>query len=142
MTRTAYETDLTDKQWQTLAPLIPPAHPGGRPRGVDMREVLNGIFYVLRGGLAWRHLPHDLPNWRTCWFYFDRFSNDRDERGLCTWEKIGHAMRVGARVRAGRHNTPTVGVIDAQSVRSTRKGGRRARSATTRARRSRAASVT
>src|SRR5215218_1599312 len=61
MARTPYRTDLTDPQWNELAPLIPPAKPGGRPRAVDMREVINGIRYVLRTGCAWDHMPHDLP---------------------------------------------------------------------------------
>lgn len=59
MNRKAYNSDLTDKEWELLAPFIPPAQPGGRPRTTDMREVLNAIFYILRGGCAWRLLPHD-----------------------------------------------------------------------------------
>ncbi len=86
MARASYQTDLTDKQWQTLEPLLPPARPGGRPRSVDLREVINGILYVLRSGGGWRHLPHDLPNWRTCWFYFDRFSQDG------TWQQVGGTL--------------------------------------------------
>jgi putative transposase len=65
MARRRYPTDLTDAQWSILEPLIPPAKPGGRPRSIDMREVVNAICYVLRGGIPWRMLPHELPPWKT-----------------------------------------------------------------------------
>src|SRR5688572_21814706 len=74
--REPYESDLTDGQWALVAPLIPPARPGGRPRSVDMRAVLDGILYVLAAGCAWRRMPHDLPRAKTCWSYFDRFAAD------------------------------------------------------------------
>lgn len=61
MARKPYATDLTDEQWGLIAPMIPEAEPGGRPRRVDMREVVNAILYVVRTGCAWRHVPHDLP---------------------------------------------------------------------------------
>lgn len=61
MNRTAYPSDVTDAQWQVIEPLIPPAKPGGRPRSVNLREIVNGIGYVLRSGCAWRLMPHDLP---------------------------------------------------------------------------------
>jgi putative transposase len=141
MARTPYPTDLTDEQWHELTRLIPPAKPGGRPRGVDVREVINGILYVLRTGCAWRALPHDLPCFKTCWYYFDRFSNDG------TWRSIAERLHPMARVRAGRDPSPSEAIVDAQSVKTTRKGGRPARtargaSATTRASTSRAASGT
>ena len=63
MKKTSYPSDVTDQEWAILEPLIPKAKPGGRPRKVKMREVVNGIFYVLRGGIAWRMMPHDLPKW-------------------------------------------------------------------------------
>jgi putative transposase len=63
--RLAYATDLTDEEWHILAPLLPPEKPGGRPRKYAIREVINGIQYVLRGGCAWRLMPHDLPPWQT-----------------------------------------------------------------------------
>jgi putative transposase len=65
MARRRYPTDLTDAQWSILAPLIPSPKPGGRPRSIDMREVVNAIFYVLRDGIPWWMLPHDLPPWKT-----------------------------------------------------------------------------
>jgi transposase len=65
--RLTYPTDLTDKEWQILAPLLPPEKPGGRPRKYPLREVINGIQYVLRAGCAWRLMPHDLPHWQTAY---------------------------------------------------------------------------
>ena len=70
MKRLSYPTDLTDKEWAIIKPLIPPARPGGRPRSSDAREALNAIFYVLRGGISWRMLPHDLPSWKAVYRYF------------------------------------------------------------------------
>lgn len=127
MARTPYRTDLTDEQWNALAPLIPPAKPGGRPRSVDMREVVNGIRYVLRTGCGWDHMPHDLPCNKTCWYYFDRFSGDG------TWQMIGEALHPPARVRSGRDAIPSEAIVDAQSVKTTKKGGPWKRSVLTRA---------
>lgn len=127
MARTPYRTDLTDEQWNELAPLIPPAKPGGRPREVDMREVINGIRYVLRTGCAWEHMPHDLPCCKTCWYYFDRFSGDG------TWRTIAEALHPPARVRSGRDPNPSEAIVDAQSVKTTKKGGPWERSVLTRA---------
>jgi len=116
MARKPYKTDLTDQQWEELQPLIPPHHPGGRPRRQDMREIINGILYVLRTGCAWRHMPHDLPNPKTCWFYFNRFSSDG------TWRNIAETLHPAARVRAGRDPSPSQAIVDAQSVKTTKKG--------------------
>ena len=126
MARMPYDTDLTDQQWNELKPLIPPARPGGRPRTQDMREVIDGILYVLRTGCAWRHLPHDLPNPKTCWSYFDRFARDD------TWRNIAETLHPAARVRSGRDARPSQAIVDAQSVKTTKKGARRERSAMTR----------
>ena len=116
MARKPYSTDLTDQQWKELEPLIPPERPGGRPRSVNMREILNGILYVLRTGCAWEHMPHDLPSPKTCWFYFDRFSTDG------TWRTIAETLHPAARVRAGRDPSPSQAIVDAQSVKTTKKG--------------------
>ncbi len=117
MERKRYPSDLTDAQWERLAPLIPPAKPSGRPRGVDMREVLNGIFYVAREGVSWRALPHDLPYFGVCYWYHRRFQEDG------TWEAINDTLRTTLRVQAERDADPSVAIIDSQSVKTTEKGG-------------------
>jgi putative transposase len=129
MARMPYATDLTDLQWKEIEPYIPPERPGGRPRHRDMREVINGIFYVLRTGCPWRHMPHDLPNPKTCWFYFNRFSAEN------TWRTISEALHPAARVRAGRDAIPSQAIVDAQSVKTTKKGAPRKRSVLTREKR-------
>jgi putative transposase len=117
MQRRAYTSDLTDEEWRLLAPLIPPAKPGGRPRKHDMREVLNAIFYILRGGCAWRLLPHDFPPWQTVYHYL------RCWRKSGLWEQIHSLLRERVRVLAGREAEPSACVIDSQSVKTTERGG-------------------
>jgi putative transposase len=117
MTRARYPTDLTDRQWRRLAPLIPAAKPGGRPRSADMREVVNAILYVLRNGIVWRALPHDFPPWRTVYHYFRLWRLDG------TWERLHDALRDAVRARGGRDASPSAAIIDSQSVRTTEKGG-------------------
>ena len=128
MARKPYPSDLTDWEWSLVEPLIPPARAGGRPRSVDMRRVLDGIRYVLHGGGGWRRLPHDFPNPKTCWSYFDRFSADD------CWQRIALALLPSARALAGRDPDPEQVSVDAQSVKTTRKGGLEDRSVTTRTR--------
>ena len=130
MHRKPYPSDLTDDQWEELAPLIPLAKPGGHPRTVDMREVINGILYVLRSGCTWRMMPHDLPPWSTVWGYFRRW------RKAGTWERIHDALRPTVRELEGREPTPSAAIIDSQSVKTTEKGDL---VATTQARRRRVA---
>ena len=76
MDRKPYPSDLADAQWEELVRLLPPANPRGHPRTVDLREVMNGILYVLRGGIPWRMMPHDLPPWGTVWWYFREWRLD------------------------------------------------------------------
>jgi putative transposase len=114
-----------------VSPLIPPATPGGRPRSVAPREVLNGIRYLLRSGGAWRLLPHKLPPWPTEYAYFRRWEADG------TWERMAGVLRRELRVALGRRAEPSAAVLDSQTVKTTDKGGR---AATTRASRPPAAS--
>ena len=112
MTRKSYPTDLTDKQWQLIEPLIPKALPGGRPRSVDLREIVNAILYTNRTGCAWRHLPHDLPPWGTTHYYYRKFRLDG------TWARIHDRLRERVRLNAGKTPTPSAGIIDSQSVKT------------------------
>ena len=118
--RQSYPSDLTDKQWAEIESLIPAAESSGREREVDMREVLNGVLYLLRGGVSWRMLPHDLPPWGTVHYYYRRFRLDG------TWIKIHDILRGRVRKKAGRKVSPSAGIMDSQSVKTTKKGDLRA----------------
>jgi len=115
--RKSYETDLTDRQWQIIAPLIPRAKPGGRPRTIDTREVINAIFYLLKSGCTWRLLPNDFPEWKIVYHYFSAWKKDG------TWKKIHDKLRDKVRLKAGKKKQPTAGIIDSQSVKTAKKGG-------------------
>jgi transposase len=132
-----YPSDLTDAEWALVQPLIRPAKRGGRPRTVNVREVLNAIFYILSTGCQWTALPKDLPPRSTVWDYLDRWDWDG------TLERIHHAFYVEVREQAGREASPTLAIIDAQSAKGAQKGAARStRPATIRARRCSGASAT
>ena len=114
-----YQTDVTDAEWRIIEPLFPAPKQRGRPRGWPLREIVNAIFYVLRGGIAWRLLPTDLPPWSTVYRWFATW------RDSCVFEKINHMVVMADRERAGRAASPTAAIIDSQSVKTTESGGPR-----------------
>lgn len=130
-----YPSDLTDEEWALVAPMIPPGKRGGNKRTVDVREVVNGLMYVLSTGCQWRAIPKDLPPRSTVHDYFDQWDYDG------TLNRMHHALYVKCRDLAERDASPTAAIIDSQSVKSAEKGGRKStRMAMMRARRSKARS--
>jgi putative transposase len=117
--RKPYPSDLTDDQWALLQPLLPPAKPGGRPRTVDLRAVVNTLLYQARSGCQWDMLPHDLSPRSTAWDYLQSWQQDG------TWQRLVAALRGQVRQEQGRDQAPRVAYIDSQSVKTTEMGGAR-----------------
>src|SRR5215210_6815490 len=115
--RRPYPTDLSDAEWNHIAPHLPAPEGHGRPRTHDLREILNAVFYVLKSGCQWRLLPHDFPRWPTVYWYFRKWRIEG------TWERVNRAIRERLRVRLRRDPQPSAGVVDSQSGKSTAEGG-------------------
>jgi putative transposase len=112
MSRQPYPSDLTDAQWEHIEPHVPKPKPGGRPASVSRREIVNAVLYLVREGITWRAMPHDLPDYRTVYHYFARWRNDG------TWQSIHDALRDDVRSAAGREVSPSAAILDAQSVKT------------------------
>ena len=111
-----YETDLTDKQWALLEPMLPKRNRRGRPP-TDCRKVINGILYIVKGGIQWRHLPQNFPPWKTVYHIFRKWTLNH------TWEAIHARLRARVREKAGKRSRPTAAILDSQSVKSDPHGG-------------------
>ena len=116
---TRYQTDLTDAEWRVIAPYLPKPCATGRPREWPMREIVNGIFYVMRAGCPWRLVPSDLPPWETIYRWFAVWRDDG------RFERINHALVMADRERIGRGASPSAAIIDSQSVKTAEAGGPR-----------------
>jgi putative transposase len=114
-----YPSDLSDREWEIFAPLIPPAKSGGRPRKWPRRKILNAVFYLLRSGCQWRMLPREFPPWSTVHHYFRLWRIDG------TREKINATLRERIRTSGGRNPQPSAGILETQSVKTTIVGGLR-----------------
>ena len=112
MKRKSYPSDLTDTEWKLIEPLLPKPLPKGPKANVDLREVVNGIFYLLQEGCRWRSIPHDLPPWQTISFYFRKWQ----KKGI--WSKVNKILRKKVRIAESRNPNYNAGSIDSQSVKT------------------------
>ena len=113
-----YPSELSGKEWKILCPLIPAAKPGGRPRMHPDREIMNAILYVKKTGCQWRMLPNDYPPWETVYYYFREWSLDG------SWESMNQALVKMKRLKSQRKESPSLLIVDSQSVKTSQKGGR------------------
>ena len=117
MPNTNYPSDLTDSEWEHIKELLPAAKPLGRPRELAMRQVVNAILYVVVGGIQWRMVPRDFPKWQSVYYYF------RQWRQAHVWHRLPDRLRAEVRRAAKRHQHPTAGCLDSQSVKTTQVPG-------------------
>jgi putative transposase len=115
--RQPYPTDLTDREWELMQHLVPPARAGSRPEQYPKREILNALWYLARSGCARRSSPHDFPPWPVVYHYFRAWREDG------TWQHMHDMLREDVRVAAGKPRQPSAGIIASQSVKTTEKGG-------------------
>src|SRR3954468_7439220 len=119
MTSSSYTSDLSDAEWEILAPLLCPRQQAGHPQVFALRRIADAVFYLLRTGCQWRALPHDFPPWSAVFYHYAKW------RRLGTWERINAALRERHRLAEGRQAQPSAAIIDSQSVRTTEAGGPR-----------------
>lgn len=119
MSRKPYPSDFSDAEWEKIKPLLPEPNRIGSPRTVDLREILNAIFYRVDNGCKWRALPHDFPPHQTVYDYFRRWV----KTGL--WQRINQSLVRQVRLQEGRKETPTLAIIDSRSIKGTSKGGQK-----------------
>lgn len=114
-----YPSDLTDAEWEKIAPLLPPEKALGNKRSVNFRDVLNAIFYRADNGIKWRAMPADFPAWETVYGDYRKWV----KQGI--WEEVNGALLQAVRQQAGRNEQPSLGLIDSQSVKQAQKGGKK-----------------